>query len=764
MPERHVNRLANTTSPYLLQHQHNPVDWYPWTEEAFAKAQSEQKPIFLSVGYSTCHWCHVMERESFESDSIAALLNKDFVSIKVDKEERPDVDRVYMMYLQATQGGGGWPMNLFLTPDLKPFVAGTYFPPREGMGRPSFAIVIRKVAEVWQTRRGEIEEQTADVIQQLESITQSKGGLQSLTGDMASLALSSCTEQLSERFDPAEGGFGRAPKFPRPCEINCLLAQHLVAARSGNKAEADEALKMATLTLHKMAAGGVYDHVGGGFHRYSVDEFWHVPHFEKMLYDNPQLVHTYLDAFALTGDLRFAWIARGVLDYLCRDLRDQNGGFFSAEDADSLNPQGEKSEGAFYLWTEAEVDAVLGKGSDASTLFKQHYYIKSAGNCDLSPRSDPHDEFKGLSCLLERKTVADSASALGLDTLAAEATLASAREKLHSHRAKRPRPHLDDKIVTAWNGMAIGAFARASRMLAAESPAIQRQFPVEGSQPREYSAVALQASDFVKNNLWDANTKRLRRSYRQGTASEVLAFADDYAHMIAGLLDLHSVTGDISHLQWAVQLQEAMDESFWDGDGGGYYATAGQDPSILLRMKEEYDGAEPSATSIAVGNLLRLSALLSAEQGEGYRQKALEAAGACMERLHDTAMAMPQMCASLFPLTQGHWQQVIIAGSTGAPDTETLMDAAHSVYSPNKVVILVDTNDSASKEFWAQHNPQILEMADSQAPKATAQAFICQDFSCKAPTSDPAVVCATLKASKAATGAQLQPIDLSQLR
>ena len=433
----HTNRLAGEKSPYLLQHAHNPVDWHPWGEEAFSRAREEGKPIFLSIGYSTCHWCHVMERESFENEPIAELLNHYFVPVKVDREERPDVDRIYMAFVQATTGGGGWPMSVFLTPDLAPFFGGTYFPPEDRYGRPGFPTVLERVAEAWETDRGRLVESAGQVMEQLRA----EIGGAARPGVLDDAVADSCFYAMRRNFDKRYGGFGGAPKFPRPAAYDFLLAYY---ARKQNP----ESLEMVVRTLAEMALGGMHDQIGGGFHRYSVDERWFVPHFEKMLYDQAQLAMSYLEAYQITRDASFTEVARDIFEYVLRDLRDPGGAFYSAEDADSApdaaRPE-EKSEGAFYLWTQAEIEEVLG-ASDAAR-FCGWYGVERRGNV----RDDPHGEFAGRNILYE----ANEPDA-GADRM---------RAKLLDVRSRRPRPHLDDKILTAWNGLMISALARGGAIL-----------------------------------------------------------------------------------------------------------------------------------------------------------------------------------------------------------------------------------------------------------------------------------------------------------
>ena len=427
-PSEHTNRLAHEKSPYLLQHAHNPVDWYPWGEDAFAKARRENKPIFLSVGYSTCHWCHVMAHESFESEEVAAVMNREFVNIKVDREERPDVDRVYMTFVQATTGGGGWPMSVWLTPDLKPFVGGTYFPPEDRYGQPGFKKVLERIATAWKDNHDKIVEQGGKIVAALRE-SQSTPGPE---GKIDAAILDAAYRQIERSYDPKEGGFGSAPKFPRPVTLNFLSRFY---ARDRKSESGKQALEMALFTLRKMAAGGMHDHLGGGFHRYSVDRYWHVPHFEKMLYDQAQLASAYLDAFQITQDPQYQSVARDILDYVARDLTSKEGGFFSAEDADSPAVAGggdpghaKNIEGAFYVWTKKEIDAALG---DVAEIFDFHYGVQSHGNAPEG--SDPQDEFQGKNIFIERHTIAETAKQFKKSEKEVRQSLERSREKLFSY-------------------------------------------------------------------------------------------------------------------------------------------------------------------------------------------------------------------------------------------------------------------------------------------------------------------------------------------
>jgi uncharacterized protein YyaL (SSP411 family) len=565
----------------LLQHAHNPVDWFPWGDEAFAKARRENKPIFLSIGYSTCHWCHVMAHESFENADIAAIMNRHFVNIKVDREERPDVDRVYMTFVQATTGSGGWPMSVWLTPDLKPFVGGTYFPPEDRYGQPSFTKVLERIAGVWAQDHLRIADQGSKIIAAL-SEAQAASEMQS--GALGDSAFEAAYEQLAQNYDAHEGGFSLAPKFPRPATFNFLFRYY---ARTRDKAKADRALEMSLFTLQKMATGGMHDHLGGGFHRYSVDAFWHVPHFEKMLYDQAQLTIAYLEAFQITRDQNYAKIARAILTYVLRDMTSDEGGFFSAEDADSATSSGETKEGAFYVWTKEEVDSALGADAD---VFNYLYGIQVDGN--VPPGADPHGELLGKNVLIQLQSVTQAARHFQKEEKDVLEILIRSRQTLFLIRGNRTRPHLDDKIITAWNGLMISAFARAAQVL---------------GDPK-YQYAALKAAIFVRKKLYDSSKKILVRSYREGR-SEVEGFADDYAFVIQGLLDLYEACFDVNLLQFAVALQETQDRLFFDQEHGGYFSGTGTDPNILLRMKEETDSAEPAASSVAALNLLRLSQL-----------------------------------------------------------------------------------------------------------------------------------------------------------
>ena len=697
----HTNRLAQEKSPYLLQHSHNPVDWYPWGEEAFAKARREDKPIFLSVGYSTCHWCHVMAHESFENEEVAATMNREFVNIKVDREERPDVDRVYMTFVQATTGGGGWPMSVWLTPDLEPFVGGTYFPPEDRYGQPGFKKVLERIAAAWKQEHEKIAGQGARIV---EALREAQTAQPAAAEKIDAKILSAAYEQFSRSFDARDGGFGSAPKFPRPVTLNFLSRFY---ARDPKSDSGKHALEMDLFTLRKMAAGGMHDHLGGGFHRYSVDRYWHVPHFEKMLYDQAQLAVVYLDAFQITQNRQFASVARDILDYVARDMTSKEGGFFSAEDADSLFEHGkqEHGEGAFYIWTKNEIDTALG---NAAEIFDFHYGVQSHGNAPEG--SDPQDEFRGKNILIERHTIAETAQHFQKPEDAVRDLLRQSREKLFAIRSKRPRPHLDDKIIAAWNGLMISAYARATQVL---------------DEPRYFDG-ARRAANFVRTHLWDDSKKTLYRSYRQGRG-RVEGFADDYAFVIHGLLDLYEASFDIEWLKFAIELQETQDRLFFDGKNGGYFSTSGKDESVVLRMKDDNDSAEPAASSVAAHNLLRLAQIRDRKQWEERAEKTISAFRTTLSRFPS---AMPQILVAL-DFSSRKPRQIVIAGKKDAPETKALLSEVHRHFLPTTILLVADGAEGQKylgEDLEAIHG---MSMVDEKPA-----AYVCENFTCKAPVID----------------------------
>ncbi|CAD5196410.1 uncharacterized protein LOC103971557 [Musa acuminata AAA Group] len=734
-PHRHTNRLASEHSPYLLQHAHNPVDWYPWGEEAFENARKRNVPIFLSIGYSTCHWCHVMEVESFESKEIAKMLNEWFVSIKVDREERPDVDKVYMTYVSALYGGGGWPLSVFLSPNLKPLMGGTYFPPDDNYGRPGFKTVLRKVKEAWETKCEMLERGGTLAIEQLSEALSAAAKSTKLSDELAQASLKTCSQQLASSYDPKFGGFGSAPKFPRPVEVCLLLYESKKLMENGRQSEANKNMQMICNTLQCMARGGIHDHVGGGFHRYSVDECWHVPHFEKMLYDQGQVANVYLDTFSITRDTFYASITRDVLDYLRREMIGDAGEIYSAEDADSAEHHGasRKKEGAFYVWTSQEVEELLG---EYANLFKDHYYIKPSGNCDLSRMSDPHNEFKGKNVLIEREDIPSMASKWGKSVDEYCHIMAECCKKLFDVRSKRPRPHLDDKVIVSWNGLAVSSFARASRILRTEPKGTKYYFPVVGCDPNEYLEVAEKAASFIRRNLYDLSTQRLQHSFRNGP-SKAPGFLDDYAFLINGLLDLYEFGGKIDWLSWAIELQATQDKLFLDREGGGYYNTPGEDPSVLLRIKEDHDGAEPSGNSVAAINLIRLSSIISGASSEDYRRTAEHLLAVFEMRLKDQGIAVPLMCCAADMLAVQSRKQVVLVGDKASAEFDDMVAAVFASYDPNRTVIQIDRSSKEEMEFWENCNPDIARMAKGTVEDKQAVAHVCQDFVCSPPVTDP---------------------------
>jgi len=727
-PQR-ANRLANEKSPYLLQHADNPVEWFPWGEEAFEKARRENKPIFLSIGYSTCHWCHVMAHESFEDAATAEIMNREFVNIKVDREERPDVDRVYMTFVQATTGGGGWPMSVWLTPQLEPFVGGTYFPPEDRFGHPAFKRVLQRIAEAWKIDRAKISSQGANIVDALREAAKD----QTSAGKIDAVILESAYQQFARTFDAHEGGFGGAPKFPRPVTLNFLTRFH---ARNPDSDSGQHALEMVLLTLRKMAAGGIHDHIGGGFHRYSVDAYWHVPHFEKMLYDQAQLASAYLDAFQITGEAEFAATARDILDYVRRDMTSPEGGFYSAEDADSSVAvaavytgrkseagahralQQKNAEGAFYVWTKQEIDEALGKDAP---IFSFHYGVEENGNAPAG--ADPHGEFVGKNILIERHSLAETARFRGtgvppvgpqgvspVEEDSIEQLLAESRRKLFSIRDKRPRPHLDDKIIAAWNGLMISAFARTAQVL----------------NDASYLETATRAVNFIRTNLYDESRKILFRSYRGGRG-EVEGFADDYAFVIQGLLDLYEASFDPGWLKFALELQGQMDALFWDNESGGYFTVTGHDSNILLRLKEDNDSAEPAASSVTALNLARLAAIRNDGELLGRAKKTVNAFA---RQLAHFPSALPQMLVA-FDFLEGSPRQLVIAGDSDSAETKALLAEVHRHFLPNKVLLLADRAEG--QRYLGEKNEAVRAMSMVGGKPA---AYVCENFACKAPIAD----------------------------
>jgi uncharacterized protein len=634
---QHTNRLAREKSPYLLQHAHNPVNWFAWGDEAFEKAKRENKPIFLSIGYSTCHWCHVMERESFENEETAQFLNEHFVSIKVDREERPDVDKIYMTFVQAMTGSGGWPLNAFITPDRKPFFGGTYWPPESKYGRPSFLQVLQQIAGAWQSRNPDILDSAEKLHGQLAEFTARESTNQNVLGKST---LQNAGLKLKQGYDEKNGGFGTAPKFPSPSHPRFLL-------RYGTRFGDGEAVQMVLHTCDKMAAGGIYDQIGGGFARYSVDAQWLVPHFEKMLYDNAQLVQLYLDAYLISGEQRYADVVRDVLRYILRDMTHPESGFYSAEDADS-----EGKEGKFYCWTEAELKQLL--TPEEYPVATNYFGVTIEGNFVDHSDLNPLPNQNVLS-------IAKPDAAKGKENL-----LASAKRKMFDVRAKRVRPGLDDKILASWNGLMLGAVARAGIVLGDES----------------YLAAAEKNAAFLKTKLWDAQTKTLYLRWRDGQRDNT-QLLESYAFLLDGVIDLYEATLKPEHLEFSVALADSLLARFYDQKDGGFWQSTGEAKDLILRMKDDYDGAEPSGNSVAANALLRLAAITE-------RKDFKEAGEKTIRLFSDRLQQLPQAVGfmlSAFDFSFEEPQRAVIAGDAAGSDGKALIRAAHSIYQPRKVVL-----------------------------------------------------------------------------
>lgn len=689
---RKPNRLIKEKSPYLLQHAFNPVDWFPWGVEAFEKARKEDKPIFLSVGYSTCYWCHVMERQVFENEKIARFMNEHFVCIKVDREERPDVDRVYMAAVQAMTGSGGWPMSLCLTPDLKPFFGGTYIPPDR------FQDLLKKIHEVWTTDRKQILDSSEKVGEYLQKISSPD----TQATRVGKSVLDQAFQTFVKEYDSRHGGFGPAPKFPRPVGFNFLFRYY--STTSDRKA-----LEMSLQTLRKMAQGGVYDHIGGGFHRYSTDESWHVPHFEKMLYDQAQLAISYVEAYQITHDEYFSGVARDIFAYVKRSMTHKDGGFYSAEDSESAinsSKPDEKKEGAFYTWTQKEIDRIL--SPKEATVFDYYYGIK--GNVSRDPRQHSDDE----NILNAAHSSEDTIGKFHLTSKEVQSLIASARQKLFMQREKRPHPHLDDKILTSWNGLMISAFARASQVL----------------EDEQYLKSAETAAQFILANLYNAESKQLLHRYRDGEA-RFDAHLEDYAFFVQGLLDLYESDFEIRWLKTAITLTEDQNRLFYDSMRGGFYDSSGTDKSILIRTKEWYDGAEPTGNSIAILNLLRLGQMIGSQKYQTMVEQSMAYFGQVMEQ---NGESVPQLLVALhFSLSKP--KEIIIAGKPDDPHTWELLREVHSRFIPKKILLLADGREG--QETLASYIP-FMKSITMLNGKPTA--YICENYACKLPTSDRATV------------------------
>ncbi len=680
---KYTNRLINEKSPYLRQHMHNPVDWYPWGEEAFAKARKENKPILLSIGYSTCHWCHVMERESFENEKIAEFLNEHYVSIKIDREERPDVDKIYMTYVQASTGGGGWPLNVFLTPELKPFFGGTYFPAEPKYGKRSFLDLLQLIQQMWadDEQRAKVLNAAGQQFEQIKSFTSVKP-----TGELelSTALLTNAVAKFKSMYEPQYGGFDQQPKFPRPSLPRFLLAQ---AHKMGDQ----EAIKMVLHTCDAMAAGGIYDHIGGGFARYSVDAKWLVPHFEKMLYDNAQLVQLYLDAYLVSGQSKYADVVRDILKYVLRDMTHPGGGFYSAEDADS-----EGHEGKFYCWTKDQLDEIL--DDDEMKVVVRYYGITEEGNFEDHSHPEPLKKLNVLSIVDPKLNEAEAK------------LLESANKKIFDKRDTRVRPGLDDKVLASWNGLMLGAIARAGAVL---------------KEPK-YIAAAEKNVAFLKEKLWVAKSKTLYHRWRDGERDNV-QLLDAYSSLMDGVLHVYEATLKNEYLQFALDLSDGMIKRFYDPEVGGFYQSDESSRHLLLRLKEDYDGAEPSGNSVASLALLRLAKITD-------NKKLLEAAEKTVNlfatQLSGTPHSVPYLVSAMaYLLNEPH--RVVIAGDASSDAAQKLLLAAHEVFQPNKVIL---GNTGPVEEF-----------AKGLKGKDGPVVFLCTGTFCHPPTTDPKKVASLLK-------------------
>ncbi len=689
-----ANRLKNEKSPYLLQHAENPVDWYPWGEDAFERARAEDKPLFLSIGYSTCHWCHVMAHESFENPSIAALLNEKFIPVKVDREERPDVDRVYMTALQAMGESGGWPLTMFLTPSLRPFYGGTYFPPEQRYGRIGLPELLQRIDLVWHTERDKVEESGNSIATFLQEVSHAADGSTMPGSDV----LHKCFDQCRGSYDPAYGGFGSGAKFPRPVTLEFLLRYY---HRTGKP----EAVEMVQKTLNAMASSGMRDHIGGGFHRYAVDPEWRVPHFEKMLYDQAQLINVYLNAYLVAHDPIFAEVIHSTAEYLLRDLRDKGGAFYSAEDADSSKPEkpSEHGEGAFYLWTKKEVIEVLGERD--GRIFALRYGIDEAGNATV----DPQQEFLGKNIPYGADDSSAIAKVAGLTETEVESILDRSREKLLHRRSTRPRPLRDEKIVAAWNGLTIGALARAGSALG----------------NRGYVDTAKEAATFVLTNLKDDATGRLYRRYKDGEA-RFEGQLEDYAFVVQGLIDLFESSGETKWLVAARELLEKALGLFLDEAHGGFFETTGEDRTVIARMKEHYDGAEPSGNTVAVMNLIRLASLLGKGQWRDLAEKSLRAFSSLLQ---EQSVALPGMISALDRFI-GPSSEIVVVGGQEERQTGALLQEVWRRYLPQTVLVPFDPKDAEAKRELNELAGMLTRVDGRPA------LYLCENFACKLPLTE----------------------------
>jgi uncharacterized protein YyaL (SSP411 family) len=664
---QHTNALAGETSPYLLQHAHNPVQWHPWNQESLAKAKAEDKPILLSIGYSACHWCHVMERESFENEEIAGLMNENFINIKVDREERPDIDSIYMTVVQMMTGRGGWPMTVFLTPDQEPFYCGTYFPPDDLHGMPGFRRVLISIAKAFQEKRQAVESDAKTIAGELRKSDLTPDKKEALDHE----ALDKALQDVQSNFDSQNGGFGAAPKFPPSMALDCLM-------RSYRRKKEKHVLDMIELTLFKMATGGVYDQAGGGFHRYSVDAQWLVPHFEKMLYDNALLSRAYLHAYLLTGNHFYRRISEEILDYVAREMTSPEGAFYSSQDADS-----EGQEGAFFLWTIKEVESILGK--DDAELFCRYFRMTPEGN------------FEGKTILSIPRPAGWIARMNNITEEKLLEIIQRGRKLLFEAREKRVKPGRDEKALTSWNGLMLRSFAEAANSLDRD----------------DYRNIAIRNADFLVSAMY--HDGRLFRSYKDGRA-RFNAYLEDYACLMDGLISTYEATFDLRWIEDAKALAESMASKFWDPQGGGFYFTSDDHEPLIHRPKELYDNATPSGNSTAAYAFLRLSKLTGDDQWMRYSTSILQSTA---NHMLQHPSAFPNMLCAL-DFFHSKFKEVAIIGDAGEPETQALLNKVFRAYCPNKVVAC----GKGGSLFLLKDRPQI---------NGRATAYVCQDFTCGLP-------------------------------
>ncbi|XP_016930377.3 spermatogenesis-associated protein 20 isoform X2 [Drosophila suzukii] len=721
-PPKQGNRLVASKSPYLLQHAHNPVDWYPWGEEAFEKARSENKLIFLSVGYSTCHWCHVMEHESFESPETADIMNENFVNIKVDREERPDIDKVYMQFLLMTKGSGGWPMSVWLTPDLAPIVAGTYFPPKSRYGMPSFSAVLKSIAKKWENDRESLVSAGSTLISALQKNQDAAAVADAAFG--AGSAMQKLREGINvhkQRFDQTHGGFGSEPKFPEVPRLNFLFHGYLVTKDV-------DVLDMVIETLDHIGKGGINDHIFGGFARYATTQDWHNVHFEKMLYDQGQLMAAFANAYKVTRNETFLDYGDKIYKYLVKDLRHPLGGFYAGEDADSLPTHEDKVkvEGAFYAWTWDEIEAAFKDQAQrfdditperAFEIYAFHYGLKRPGN--VPTYSDPHGHLTGKNILIVRGSEKQTCANFSLEAEKLKKLLAAANDVLHVLRDQRPRPHLDTKIICAWNGLVLSGLCKMGNCYSANR--------------EQYMQTAKELLEFLRKEMYDPEKKLLIRSCYgvavgdetlENNESQIDGFLDDYAFLIKGLLDYYKATLDVSALHWARELQDTQDKLFWDERNGAYFFSQQDSPNVIVRLKEGHDGAEPCGNSVAARNLVLL--------GHYYDENTyLEKAGHLLNFFADVSPfghALPEMLSALLMHENG--LDLVAVVGPDSPDTQRFVEICRKFYIPSMIIVRVDPSNPEEAS-----NQRLQTKFKMVSGKTTV--YVCHERACRMPVTDP---------------------------